>query len=288
MQVLRSYFHTPTELAEASLLTVLRAGHLRASPDYRVERRVSAGYDILLCLRGGGWVQMKGIDFPVRRGEVAWIDGAHPHAHWPDRAHPWELLWLRIDGKNLASIAEALGVTRAPVFGHPESIGEARRIIRRIFSLLEKRPPALDAVLNAELAALVAWCFRVRESEASAVVMGNKDYAPALRRILDQLSIYYFRRWSMGELAELAGCSVPHLYRIFRRSAQLTPKKWLRRERMHHAQRRLVETADSVKEIAEQVGYEDAFYFSRDFKRFTGVSPSQFRVREKPLVHGSG
>jgi len=287
MKVLLSYFHTPCELAESSLLTVLRAGHLRASSDYRVERRVSAGYDILLCLRGGGWVQMHGMDFPVRQGEVAWIDGSHPHAHWADQQHPWELLWLRIDGKNLASIAEALGVTRAPVFGHAQRIREPGRIIRRIFHLLESRPAALDAALNAELAALVTWCFRVRESEASAVVMGNRDYAPAVRRILDQLSVYYYRRWRMGELADLAGCSVPHMYRIFRRATQLTPRMWLRRERMHHAQRRLVETADSVKEIAEQVGYGDAFYFSRDFKRFAGVAPSQFRVREKPLAHYS-
>jgi len=287
MKVLLSYFHTPSEFAESSLLTVLRAGHLRASSDYRIERRVSAGYDILLCLRGGGWVQMQGIDFPVRKGEVAWLDGSHPHAHWADQQHPWELLWLRIDGKSVASIAQALGVTRAPVFGSASSISEPRRIIRRIFRHLKNRPVGLDAALNAELAGLIAWCFRVRESEASAVVMGNRDYAPAMRRILDQLSVYYYRRWRMGELAELAGCSVPHLYRIFRRATQLTPRMWLRRERMHHAQRRLVETGDSVKEIAEQVGYGDAFYFSRDFKRFAGMAPSQFRVREKLLVHPS-
>ena len=35
-----------------------------------------------------------------------------------------------------------------------------------------------------------------------------------------------------------------------------------------------------VKQIAEQVGYSDQFYFSRDFKRLTGVSPSEFRKRE--------
>ena len=63
------------------------------------------------------------------------------------------------------------------------------------------------------------------------MVMGDTDYAPALRRVLDQLTIYYYRPWSMGELAELAGCSVPHVYRIFHRGLQLTPMKWLRRER---------------------------------------------------------
>jgi len=285
MRVLRSYFHTPSEMTRASLLTVLRAGHLKASSDYRVDRRICAGHDILLCLRGLGCVQMRGMDFPVRRGEVAWIDGAHPHAHWADRDNPWELLWLRIDGKSLAPIAEALGVSKAPVFGHTSSSTEAAKIIRRILQLLENRPPALDATLNAEVAALVAWCFRVRESEASAAAMGEKDSTPALRRVLDQLTIYYYRSWRMGELADLAGCSVPHLYRIFQRTTRMSPRKWLRRERMYHAQSRLLETGDLVKEIAEQVGYDDALYFSRDFKRFAGVSPREFRRREKPTLH---
>jgi YesN/AraC family two-component response regulator len=35
----------------------------------------------------------------------------------------------------------------------------------------------------------------------------------------------------------------------------------------------LLQSSDSIQQIAEQVGYHDPFYFSRDFKRHTGVSP---------------
>ena len=37
---------------------------------------------------------------------------------------------------------------------------------------------------------------------------------------------------------------------------------------------------DEVKEIAEQVGYADRYFFSKDFKKHAGVTPSEFRVRE--------
>jgi len=36
-----------------------------------------------------------------------------------------------------------------------------------------------------------------------------------------------------------------------------------------------------MAEIARQTGYYDQFYFSRDFKRMTGVSPSEYRQRER-------
>ena len=50
---------------------------------------------------------------------------------------------------------------------------------------------------------------------------------------------------------------------------------------MTQAKRRLVESDDSVKEIAEQIGYSDQFHFSRDFKRSTGLPPSSWRQRER-------
>ena len=53
------------------------------------------------------------------------------------------------------------------------------------------------------------------------------------------------------------------------------------RERMSQTKRRLVEGEDSIKQIAEQVGYSDQFHFSRDFKRSTGIPPTEYRRRER-------
>ena len=94
------------------------------------------------------------------------------------------------------------------------------------------------------------------------------------------MSLYYYRRWQVKQLARDASMSVPHFFRCFRKVTGSTPISFLRRERINQAKRRLTESADSMKQIAEQVGYSDQFYFSRDFKRLTGVSPSEFRKRE--------
>ena len=60
----------------------------------------------------------------------------------------------------------------------------------------------------------------------------------------------------------------------------MSPMQYLRRQRTNQAQRRLFESDDSVKEIAEQVGYFNQFHFSRDFNRWTGLSPKFFRAHE--------
>ena len=91
------------------------------------------------------------------------------------------------------------------------------------------------------------------------------------------MSLYPHCPWQLAQLAWLARLSVPHFCRRFRQVFHTAPIDWLRRERITHAKRRLVESGDSIKEIAKQVGYHDPFYFSRDFKRYTGNSPSEYR-----------
>src|SRR5258708_32555350 len=85
-------------------------------------------------------------------------------------------------------------------------------------------------------------------------------------------------------LPRLRGLSEPDFDRRFRQVTGSSPIDWLRRERINHARRRLLQSNDPIKQVAEQVGYNDAFFFSRDFKRYTGLAPSEYRrqhVREE-------
>jgi AraC-like DNA-binding protein len=75
--------------------------------------------------------------------------------------------------------------------------------------------------------------------------------------------------------------SASHFSRIFKAAFGTSPIDWLRRERISQAKRRLVETTDAIKEIAEQTGYSDRFFFSKDFRRLTGHTPREFRRREQ-------
>ena len=77
--------------------------------------------------------------------------------------------------------------------------------------------------------------------------------------------------------------SPSHFTRTFRQAFGTSPIDWLRRRRITEAQRRLVESDDAIKRIAEQVGYGDRFFFSRDFRKVTGQTPRQFRARERGM-----
>jgi len=281
-RVVESFYHTPTEAAHALFTVVLRAGHLQAGPEYGIARRICAGHDLLLCVSGGGFIQAGGKTYPVSPGELAWLNGHHPHAHWAHSGDPWDLLWARLDGHSLNGIYEVLRVPDSPVF----KLLDRRRtedILRRILRLLRERPCALEALVHAEASALIACLFEARQTELAASLGSGPGLPAKLRKTLTDLSLYYYRQWRVQDLADAAGMSVPHFFRCFQKATGATPISFLRRERINQAKRRLIESSDSIKEIAEQVGYSDQFYFSRDFKRYTGMSPTGFRRRELGL-----
>ena len=146
-----SCYSTPSERARRLFYVVLRAGHLRSAQEYRVERDHLPGHDLLLCLSGSGFVLTGNRRFKVEPGEMAWISGHHPHAHWANQSDPWELLWIRIDGRAVEETCNILSVPRLPVFsGVPmESL---RKEFLRILELMNLRPLARDAMLNAAVA----------------------------------------------------------------------------------------------------------------------------------------
>ncbi|MFH1518840.1 MAG: helix-turn-helix domain-containing protein, partial [Pseudomonadota bacterium] len=67
--------------------------------------------------------------------------------------------------------------------------------------------------------------------------------------------------------------------RRFADATGLAPLAYVQRLRIEDAKRRLERTGSSVDEISWRVGYEDAAFFRRLFKRTTGITPGAYRKR---------
>lgn len=79
--------------------------------------------------------------------------------------------------------------------------------------------------------------------------------------------------------AEALGLTAGQLSRICREVLGMSALDVINARLVHEAQRELVYTVGSVKQLAGELGFEDDAYFSRFFKRHTGLSPRAFRAQ---------
>jgi len=103
-----------------------------------------------------------------------------------------------------------------------------------------------------------------------------KILSPAIERIY---SSYKSEALTVTSLAGLCYISPTYFRRLFKRAYGTTPTAFIRMLRIDTAASLFETGVDSVKEVAAAVGYEDAKYFSREFKRVKGVSPKEYADR---------
>jgi len=125
-------------------------------------------------------------------------------------------------------------------------------------------------------ALLLAQQFLVRAWEYSREI--NDDVQKQLlHRVCKTLSWDTDASLSLPDIAEELGMGYEHFRKCFRQEFGVAPGKYRQRVRMQRAQCLLITSEVTVKEIAAQMGYSDAFTFSKEFKRYAGMSPLTYR-----------
>jgi transcriptional regulator GlxA family with amidase domain len=118
-----------------------------------------------------------------------------------------------------------------------------------------------------------------RDSQSPYFVFSaRKDHGDAkILEAQEWMQEHYSDSISIDAVAREAGISPRHFKRRFRKATGESPLGFLQNLRMEAAKRRLETTLDNVNEITFRIGYEDSSTFRRLFKRYTGVSPREYR-----------
>lgn len=93
------------------------------------------------------------------------------------------------------------------------------------------------------------------------------------------MHLRYNRPLSVTHISQYIGVERRRFAYLFERYTGMTPNHYLTSFRMKRSRELLRAHHYSVAEVAELVGYHDSFYFSRVFKKYNGVSPSDYRKK---------
>ncbi len=167
---------------------------------------------------------------------------------------------LKIDGENIFEhpIVKSLAVTD----------GYALKLIKnaiehtntnQIFNTIK----AVTAILE-----LVSLCLDKKET-----ISKSFDVAKAVTFI----DYNYTEQFTLSHLAEKFGCSVNHFIIKFKQTTGYTPIKYILMKKIESAKELLKNKNLSINAVMERVGFLDASYFSKIFKKWVGCSPKDYK-----------
>ena len=118
-----------------------------------------------------------------------------------------------------------------------------------------------------------------QQNAPSSVVLESTIHDPRVRIVIDFMKTNLRRKISLTDLAREVNLSAAHVSRLFSIETGIPPSEYLIRLRMEKARHLLLTSLLSVKEIMAMTGYGNRGHFLQHFKRYFGLTPSEYRRR---------
>ncbi|USK83733.1 AraC family transcriptional regulator [Peribacillus asahii] len=109
----------------------------------------------------------------------------------------------------------------------------------------------------------------------------KRDVNQAIKSTQDYIEQHFSLNITREYLAALSGMSPDYYSRVFKCKIGKSPMEYLTEVRINRAKQLLILSKDPLRSIANSVGFNDEFYFSRKFKAVTGFSPTAYVERIK-------
>jgi AraC-like DNA-binding protein len=249
------------KLAPATIVAIARRGRYEV---HGAGRRTVADESEAFLSQDGA--PLKIIHHARRRGETM-------GAHW---VHVRFTLFQTLDLVSLLDLPPKLDESAAKPFG--EIIFELRDIQAGKTRLDSVAKVARKSELAFSVLGLLA-----RHAPVNTAGMALLQQAERLAPVLAFINSHLAERLSSHDLARAAHLSRSRFFAFFQKHMGLSPMDYVKEVRLAQARNRLLAGDAKLSVVSQEAGFASAFHFSREFKRRFGMSPTDFRKRQRLL-----
>lgn len=195
-----------------------------------------------------------------------------------DKELPWEYVWVEFDGLRAKSIAESAGLTMDTPIYHAQSKSLREDMMNEMLYITqnsESSPFHLIGHLYLFLDYLM------RSSAGTNIQKGSQLRDFYIHEALHFMEHNFQNDISVEDVAAVCGLNRSYFGKIFKQAVGKSPQEFLLSYRMAKAAELLKLTQLSIGDISQAVGYENQLHFSRAFKNIYGMSPREWRNRNR-------
>lgn len=185
--------------------------------------------------------------------------------------------WVKFSGEDMGSFLEEINFPLNIPFQveNSEDVHDRVRRIEQEFFMKDKNSVYMLDALMRELLLYLSRLYNQKLGGARDFHVKEQQFRQVRSIIMSHLD----QPWTIDDMANLLGLSPSRFSHIYTSIFHVSPKQNLLSERMNQAKFLLRSQDYSVGEVASKVGYDNIYHFSKQFKKATGMSPSEYRKR---------
>ncbi|MWV17901.1 AraC family transcriptional regulator [Pseudomonas sp. L-22-4S-12] len=249
----------------------LALGFYPEAAGHRMQRQQPDDHLLIYCRAGRGWLDSEDGRLEVGGGDLLLLPKGQAHAYGADAERPWTLYWVHFDGSLCEDFLRLLGPARL------RRIGVQPRLLAEFDALLGLHRQGLN------LAHFIHAAHQLQALLSSLAVLPARAKLKS-GRVLDVDAVQAVMRahlhgsLNLDELAAQFKLSRFHFAKTYRALTGHAPIQDFINLKMAHACRLLDQGSLEVRQVGEQLGYDDPYYFSRLFRKVVGMAPSHYRA----------
>lgn len=213
-------------------------------------------YLIHYVIKGTGVFSNATGDYPVKSRQIFLIRPGELYSYVSDKDDPWSYIWVGFNG----AVAERLKALPSPVMDYREDTFFDLQKVNDMSSMREE-------FVTSRIYEILCVLFSKQEQKPHYVGQAQ-----------NYIRLNYMQPITAENVADFVGVSLRYLTRLFRGSTGNGVQDYIISTRLGHA-KQFLSQGFSVSETAFKSGFNDAFHFSKAFKKAMGISPSEYKKK---------
>ena len=232
-------------------------------------------YSFIYVLEGTGYCEIDNIKYKVPAGSLVLYFPKEVQNYCFIKDDNSIILWSHFSGSACETLSEC-GFKMATIVNVCDR-KQFESAFTKMIAAFYKKNEYSEMLSGGYMAVLISL---VAQSNINISKSNLKFSNEKIEKVLAEMLIHYNKPIDIKKYAEICNVGEDHFIRIFKVYTGLPPYNYQLKLRISHAIELLENTPMNVSECAEEVGFGDAAYFSKIFKKFTGKSPSYYKGRK--------
>ncbi|MEO6327351.1 MAG: AraC family transcriptional regulator [Ginsengibacter sp.] len=257
-----------------STLYITDMGYYPKAKFHYRERIHGADQHILIyCHEGSGKVKIVKTEYKIEAGDFFIIPINTPHRYSADQHSPWTIYWIHFKGNTSNQIISQME-KRIGLKGFIKNNEKSIELFNGMYTQLE-RGYGSDNLMYANMCLwhfLTTFLYNDKYSTSG----DNKD---ATNVVIDYLARNINQVLTLEDIAKQVNLSPSHFSFLFKRKTGFSPIEYFNHLKVQKACQFLLFTQLRINQIAQELGIEDPYYFSRMFTKVMGMAPNEYREK---------